>query len=67
MYEGKDISIELLSRGYAKLRGENIKCDHIDDYKDAEEEAKMAEVSIWSEEKKVEGAYRYLVKNADDK
>jgi hypothetical protein len=37
MYEGKDISIELLSKGYAKLRGENIKCDHIDDYKDAEE------------------------------
>jgi len=27
----------------------------------------MAEVGIWSEEKKVEGAYRYLSKNADEK
>ena len=42
MYNDKDITIELLARGYVKLRGENIKCDHIDDYKDAEEEARMA-------------------------
>lgn len=67
MYEGKDISIELLLKGFAKLRGENIKCDHIDDYKDAEEEARMAEVGIWTEEKKAEGAFRYLAKNVDEK
>lgn len=67
MYEGKDIIIELLRRGFAKLRGDNIKCDHIEDYKDAEEEAKMAEVGIWSEEKKAEGAYRFLSKNIDEK
>lgn len=49
LYEGQDITISLLSKGLVKLRGENIKCDHMEEYKDAEEEAKMAEVGIWSE------------------
>jgi hypothetical protein len=67
MYNEKDITIDLLARGYVKLRGENIKCDHIDDYKDAEEEARMAEVGQWSDDKKPQGAFRYLVKDLDTK
>lgn len=62
LYDSKDIIIELLSRGLAKLRGEKINSEHIDDYKDAEVEAQMAERGIWSEENKPEGAYRYLKK-----
>jgi endonuclease YncB( thermonuclease family) len=49
LYDAKDIIIELLSRGLAKLRGEKINSDHIDDYKDAEVEAQMSERGIWSE------------------
>lgn len=48
IYDNKDIIIELLSRGLAKIRGEKINSDHIDDYKDAEVEAQMAERGIWS-------------------
>lgn len=36
LYDSRDIIIDLLSKGFAKLRGEKIVCDHIDDYKDAE-------------------------------
>ena len=67
LYDNKDIIIELLSRGLAKIRGEKINSDHIDDYKDAEVEAQMAERGIWSEENKPEGAYRYLKKTVTDK
>lgn len=67
IYDSKDIIIELLTRGLAKLRGEKINSDHIDDYKDAEVEAQMAERGIWSEESKPEGAYRYLKKTWTDK
>jgi endonuclease YncB( thermonuclease family) len=67
LYDNKDIVTELLSRGLAKIRGEKINCDHIDDYKDAEEDAQMAERGIWSEENKPEGAYRYLKKTWTDK
>jgi endonuclease YncB( thermonuclease family) len=67
IYDSKDIIIELLSRGLAKLRGEKINSEHIDDYKDAEVEAQMAERGIWSEESKPEGAYRYLKKTWTDK
>lgn len=49
LFEEKDIIIDLLANGLAKLRGEKIYCDHIDDYKDAEVEAQMAERGIWSE------------------
>lgn len=42
IYDSKDIIIELLSKGLAKLRGEKINSEHIDDYKDAEVEAQMA-------------------------
>jgi endonuclease YncB( thermonuclease family) len=48
IYDNTDIIIELLSRGLAKIRGEKINSDHIDDYKDAEVEAQMAERGIWS-------------------
>lgn len=67
LYDSKDIIIELLSRGLAKLRGEKINSEHIDDYKDAEVEAQMAERGIWSEESKPEGAYRYLKKTWTEK
>ncbi len=56
-----------MKRGLAKLRGEKIICDHIDDYKDAEVEAQMAERGVWSEENKPEGAYRYLKKTITEK
>lgn len=67
LYDSKDIIIELLSRGLAKLRGEKIYSEHIDDYKDAEVEAQMAERGIWSEESKPDGAYRYLKKTWTEK
>lgn len=67
LYDSKDIIIELLSRGLAKLRGEKINSEHIDDYKDAEVEAQMAERGIWSEESKPEGAHRYLKKTWTEK
>lgn len=67
IYDNKDIIIELLSRGLAKLRGEKISSEHIDDYKDAEVEAQMAERGIWNEENKPNGAYRYLKKTWTDK
>lgn len=67
LYDSKDIIIELLSRGLAKLRGEKINSEHIDDYKDAEVEAQMAERGIWSEENKPEGAHRYLKKTWTEK
>jgi len=30
LVDGKDITIELLSEGLAKLRGDHINCDHIE-------------------------------------
>ena len=66
-YQEKDIIIDLLANGLAKLRGEKINSDHIDDYKDAEVEAQMAERGIWSEESKPENAYRYLKKTWTEK
>lgn len=62
LYEEKDIITELLSHGYAKLRGEKLNSEHFEDYKDAEEDAKMHEIGIWSEEAQPEGSHRYLKK-----
>ena len=56
-----------MANGLAKLRGEKINSDHIEEYKDAEVEAQMAERGIWSEENKPQGAYRYLKKTTTDK
>jgi len=67
LYEEKDIIIDLLSNGLAKLRGDKIFSDHIEDYRDAEVEAQMAERGMWSEENKPEGAYRFLKKTWTDK
>ena len=48
MVEEEDATIGLLREGLAKLRTEKVNCDHFDDYKYAEEDAKMAEVGIWN-------------------
>ena len=39
LVDGKDITIELLNEGLAKLRGDHINCDHIEEYKNAEVDA----------------------------
>ena len=36
-HEGNDITIELLRKGYARLRGEKLNADNMDSYKDAED------------------------------
>ena len=36
LLEGRDIIIDLLKEGLAKLRGDKINCDHAEEYKDAE-------------------------------
>ena len=59
MVDEKDATIGLLREGLAKLRTEKSVSDHFDDYKDAEEEARMAEVGIWNESKD-KNAYRIL-------
>lgn len=63
IYEGKDLVTQLLSGGLARLRGDKIQSEHMEDYLDAEEEAKMGERGVWSEENKPRGAFRYLQKN----
>ena len=67
LVDGRDILIEHLRQGYAKLRGDKINCDHFDDYKDAEVDAQMGERGVWSEENKPEGAHRFLKKGWDKK
>ena len=51
LYEGKDITIELLTVGLAKIRGDKINCDHIEDYKNAELDAEMGERGLWYQDK----------------
>jgi len=48
LYEEKDIIIELLASGLTKLRGDKIFSEHIEEYRDAEVEAQMAERGLWS-------------------
>ena len=54
------MSIELLSVGLAKIRGEKINCDHIDDYKNAEIDAEMGERGLWYQNNEPREAHRYL-------
>jgi len=35
LLDEKDVSIDLLSNGLAKLRGDKINCDHFDEYHNA--------------------------------
>lgn len=51
MVDGQDATIGLLQEGFARLRGEKSACQHFDDYKEAEEDARMSEVGIWNESK----------------
>lgn len=44
----EDATIGLLREGLAKLRTEKSACNHFDDYKYAEEDARMAEVGMWN-------------------
>ena len=46
----KDVTIDLLSEGLAKIRGDKASAEHIDDYKDAEEDAKVSALGIWNED-----------------
>lgn len=39
LFEGKDISIDLLTEGLVKLRSDKINCDHIEDYRNAQVDA----------------------------
>ena len=48
MVNEEDATIGLLREGLAKLRTEKSVCEHFDDYKYAEEDARMAEVGIWN-------------------
>ena len=60
MVEGRDVSIELLAEGLAKVRGEKINCEHIDEYKNAEIDAEMGERGLWYQSKEPKEALRYL-------
>jgi hypothetical protein len=65
--DGKDIIIDLLANGLARLRGEKINSEHMELYRDAQEEAQLNDRGIWSEDNKPAGAYRYLKKTVTDK
>jgi endonuclease YncB( thermonuclease family) len=46
--EGKDVSTALLRKGFAKLRDEKSSAEHIEEYRQAQENAQSDEVGIWS-------------------
>ena len=51
LFDGKDITIDLLSEGLVKLRSDKINCDHIEEYKNAEVDAEMGERGLWYQDK----------------
>ena len=67
LVEEKDIIIDLLSQGLAKLRGDKINCDHFDEYHNAEVDAEMGERGLWSLDNKPKGADRFVKRAWTDK
>ena len=59
--DNKDVTIDLLAEGLAKIRGDKTNSEHIDDYKDAEEDAKVSALGIWNEDSD-QKAFRELSK-----
>ena len=57
----------MLAEGLAKLRGDKINCDHIEDYKNAELDAEMGERGMWYQDKEPANAKRYLKLDWTDK
>lgn len=46
--DGDDVTVSLLREGYARLRGDKSGAEHIDQYKDAEEDAQVSESGLWN-------------------
>lgn len=43
----KDVTVDLFSEGLARIRRDKTGAEHIDNYKDASEDAKVSAFRIW--------------------